>query len=197
MNLYTGKKREELSIPVAGYLPRSRVNGPGLRSVLWVQGCPFRCSDCFNPAFLNFGEAKFHTVASVSEWIVSEKATEGVTFSGGEPFAHAEGLSALARAVQRAGKSVVVFTGYTKGELFTMNNRFQKELLEASDLLIAGRYRKNYPGNCDLLSSTNQEFIHMSSRYIEHEFEIGRKKVEYLIRKDGEISVTGFPLEAQ
>ncbi len=104
------------TVQIAAYLPRSRVNGPGVRAVLWVQGCPMRCVGCFNPDFQPFEGGEARAVAEVVDWIVKDDATEGVTFSGGEPFAQAAALTEVARGVQQARKSVVVFTGYECGD---------------------------------------------------------------------------------
>lgn len=66
-------------LQVAAYLPRSRANGPGLRSVLWVQGCPFHCPGCFNPDFLPFAAGR---VVSAAELARVVRETEG--FVGAE-----------------------------------------------------------------------------------------------------------------
>jgi anaerobic ribonucleoside-triphosphate reductase activating protein len=197
MDLHTRKKRETLYIPVAEYLRRSRVNGPGLRSVLWVQGCPFRCPSCFNTKFQEFRTTNLHPVDEVAEWVLSDSETEGVTFSGGEPFAHAEELSSLSKKIQQAGKSIVIFTGYTKLDLRHTKDPFNKKLLEHSDLLITGPYKKDTQERHPLLSSANQELIFQSSRYKEYGFGDGVKRVEYVIKRDGKVSVTGFPFEVR
>ena len=185
--------KRDLSISVAHFLPRSVVNGPGVRSVLWVQGCPFRCPGCFNTAFQEFRETNLYSVDTIAEWIVSDKETEGVTFSGGEPCAHAEGLAVLAEMIQRAGKSVVLFTGYTKQALLNSGHPFQKKLMQNTDLIIAGPYKQDMPGKHLLLSSANQELVYTSPRYRGYEFGRPGRRVEYVIKKDGEVSVTGLP----
>jgi anaerobic ribonucleoside-triphosphate reductase activating protein len=57
-------------LQLAAYLPRSRANGPGLRSVVWVQGCLFRCPGCFNPDFLPFAGGWVVPAAEVAEWLL-------------------------------------------------------------------------------------------------------------------------------
>ncbi|MDP2701652.1 MAG: 4Fe-4S single cluster domain-containing protein, partial [Candidatus Rokubacteria bacterium] len=107
---------------IAAYLPRSRANGPELRSVLWVQGCPFRCAGCFNPDFLLFAGGREVATRDVADWMLAESETEGVSFSGGEPFAQAGALAEVAESVRAAGKGVLVFSGYDAIELRSSRN---------------------------------------------------------------------------
>ena len=175
---------------IAAYLPRSRANGPELRSVLWVQGCPFRCAGCFNPGFLPFAGGREVAPRDVADWMLTESETEGVTFSGGEPFAQAEALAEVAERVRAAGKGVLVFTGYDAIELRS-SRRFRR-LLQAADLLVAGRYRSEMPGRHPLLASANQELVLLTERYRGADFG-GRRRTEFRIAASGAITVSGFP----
>jgi len=105
------------TLRIAAFLRRSRANGPGVRSVLWVQGCPFRCAGCFNPNFLPFAGGREAAPAAVAAWMLAETDTEGVSFSGGEPFAQAGALAELAERARGAGKGVLIFTGYEAAAL--------------------------------------------------------------------------------
>ncbi|MCO6456401.1 MAG: radical SAM protein [Pirellulaceae bacterium] len=184
---------EEHRVPVAAFLPRSLVNGPGVRSVLWVQGCPLRCPGCFNPEFLEFSGGRPAPVEEVVGWILAERQTEGVTFSGGEPFAHAAVLARVAEAVRQAGKSVVVFTGFPRDLLFARNDDATRRLLDSADLLIAGPYQRERPAAHPWLSSTNQQLVFLTYRYSDSVPAATRKRVEYHIQASGTVAVTGFP----
>lgn len=177
---------------IAAYLPRSRANGPGLRSVLWVQGCPFRCAGCFNPDFLPFAGGREVATREVADWMLAESETEGVTFSGGEPFAQAGALAEVAERVRAAGKGVLVFTGYDAIELRSSRNPGFRRLLQAADLLVAGRYRSEMPGRHPLLASANQELVLLTERYRGADFG-GRRRTEFRIAASGAITVSGFP----
>src|ERR1039458_3611579 len=63
----------------------SRVNGPGLRAVVWLQGCSLGCKGCWNPQTHTFAERDNETAEGLAIWILAQKDIEGVTFSGGEP----------------------------------------------------------------------------------------------------------------
>lgn len=181
------------NVPVAAFLPRSRVNGPGVRSVLWVQGCPLRCPGCFNPDFLAFTGGQPTPVETVVAWIVDRDDTEGVTFSGGEPFAHAAVLAAVAEQVRQTGKSVVIFTGYTQQNLLRSAEPATRRLLRAADLLMAGPYQRERPSRHPWLSSENQELVFLTDRYRPEDLAARRKRVEFRIAPDGNLTVTGFP----
>jgi len=94
----------ELLISIAAILPRSLVNGPGVRSVLWVRGCTRRCAGCCNPEFQEFGNSDLRSPAEVAGLLLATPDIEGVTFSGGEPFAQAEALVRVAELAQSAGR---------------------------------------------------------------------------------------------
>ena len=92
---------------LASWLPRSRANGPGTRMVLWVQGCPFRCSSCQNSDYLQFKLNQVVTVDRVWEVFAQQPDLAGMSFSGGEPFAQAVALGELAMRVQGMGLSLI------------------------------------------------------------------------------------------
>jgi len=62
-----------------------------------------------------------------------------VTFSGGEPFAQAEGYAKLAKLLKEAGYEVASYSGYTFEQLLS-GTKAQKELLETLDVLIDGPF---------------------------------------------------------
>lgn len=176
---------------VAAYLPRSRANGPGLRAVLWVQGCPQRCPGCFNPTFLERSGGRPVTVGEVSGWVLSDAETEGISLSGGEPFAQAEAVACLAERLQAAGKGVLVFTGFTARRLRASVEPGDRRLLGAADLLVAGPFRREAPTRHPLLSSANQELVYLTDRY--RGVDLTARRSEFRIGAGGSVTVTGFP----
>src|SRR3974377_261937 len=71
-------------------------NGPGLRAVVWFQGCSLQCPNCFNPGTHPF-EGSHIPPSEVAEAVfqAATEAVEGITFSGGEPMQQAADLLAL------------------------------------------------------------------------------------------------------
>jgi anaerobic ribonucleoside-triphosphate reductase activating protein len=179
------------SLAVAAILPRSLVNGPGIRAVLWLQGCPRRCPGCCNPDFQDpVGGARMPP-DEVTERLLAVPEVEGVTFSGGEPLAQAEALALVAEAVQRAGKGVLIFTGYSHDELLAGGKQQWDRLLSATDMLIAGPYEKHLPSSHPYLASANQKIVHLTGRYA-HWRPAPRKRAEYRIAPGGGIVITGL-----
>ncbi|CAK0744481.1 Anaerobic ribonucleoside-triphosphate reductase-activating protein [Gammaproteobacteria bacterium] len=177
-------------LQLAAYLPCSRVNGPGLRSVVWVQGCPFRCPGCFNPDFLPFTGGWSASVAEVVAQLLAEKDSAGVSFSGGEPFAQARPLAEVAEQIRAAGKSILIFTGFQAATLDKSTNPGIRRLLAAADLLVAGPYQRKHPYQHPLLVSANQELIFLTERYRSVDF--APRRMEFRIDATGAVTATGL-----
>ena len=69
----------------------------------------------------------------------SNPLCRGVTFSGGEPFAQAEGYAKLAKLLKAAGYEVASYSGYTFEQLLR-GTPAQRELLDTIDVLIDGPF---------------------------------------------------------
>src|SRR5262245_29198295 len=101
------------------FLPASRANGPGVRAVLWVQGCSLGCPGCFNPlTHPTTGGELVPTDELVRRLTALGDTIEGITVSGGEPLQQRPALLALLRRLrQQTRLSVVLFTGFTWEEV--------------------------------------------------------------------------------
>jgi len=179
-----------MRINIVHTLPRSRVNGPGERFVVWVQGCHLACPGCWNPDTWSFAPRTMRAVEDLIEEIVGTDGIDGVTFTGGEPFAQAKQLAHVARAARDHGLGVVVFTGHELDELTTGPAR---ELLALVDLLVAGRFvRSRRSLTSPLRGSTNQTLHYLTERYRPAQVE-NLPPAEIHLRSDGTLELTGFP----
>lgn len=124
---------------LSGIVSDSIVDGPGIRCTVFCQGCPHHCEGCHNPETWEFGCGTPMAVERIFEIIRSNPLCRGVTFSGGEPFAQAEGYAKLGRLLKQAGYEVASYSGYTFEQLLN-GTPAQKELLETIDILIDGPY---------------------------------------------------------
>lgn len=114
------------------------VDGPGIRFVVFLQGCPMRCKYCHNPDSWNFGEG-FGKVLSASEIIsrydsVKEFCKGGITVTGGEPLLQIDFVTELFKLAQNKKIHTALDTS---GITFNRNNteKFDK-LLEFTDLVM-------------------------------------------------------------
>lgn len=179
-----------MRLNIARTLSRSSANGPGERFVVWVQGCPLACAGCWNPDTWSFTKRDLRLVDDLCAEILATKGIEGVTFSGGEPFMQARTLATLGKAVQAAGLSVFVFTGYSLDELTQDAHR---ELLQVTDILVDGRYVEAFSaGGLPWRGSSNQRVHFLTDRYNRNAME-DAPEAEVLIDPDGAMTLTGFP----
>ena len=129
----------EPTLNMAGFAADSIVDGPGLRCVVFAQGCPHHCPGCHNPETQPFAGGRQVAAAELFARIRANPLCRAVTFSGDEPFAQPEALSALAALLKSAGYELAAYTGYTFEELLAGTDG-QKKLLSQLDTLIDGRY---------------------------------------------------------
>ena len=124
---------------LSGIVGDSIVDGPGIRTCIFSQGCPHHCEGCHNPETWDFGCGTDMDEETLVEIVRSNPLCRGVTFSGGEPFAQAAGFARLAQLLKKAGYEVASYSGYTFEELL-VGSEDQKKLLEAIDILIDGPF---------------------------------------------------------
>ncbi|MCB9552401.1 MAG: radical SAM protein [Myxococcales bacterium] len=184
------------SLRLAGFAARSRVNGPGRRIVLWVQGCDLACPGCFNPhthAAEGPGEPVDAVVARV---LAAQAGHDGVTFSGGEPFQQAEALAAVARGI-RAGwpaARLLAFTGYRLAELRgPAAPPGAAALLAALDWLVDGRYEARQPSTRRWRGSANQRLWVVGRPLPPDVFAAPAPDAELHVAEGGQVLLSGFP----
>jgi len=127
---------------IAGIVHDSIVDGPGLRYVVFTQGCQFRCEGCHNPDTWNSDGGTEMAVESIINDMLSNPLTDGLTLSGGEPFEQAADCVNLAAAAHENGLNVWIFTGKTFEELCedSIVDGTVAELLMRTDVLVDGKF---------------------------------------------------------
>lgn len=175
---------------LAHTLPRSAVNGPGERFVLWVQGCPLACEGCWNPETWPFARRDLRDVDALAAEILATEGIEGVTFSGGEPFAQAAALAALATRLRAAGLSIFVFTGYEREEL---THAAHRALLGVTDVLVTGRYRAEAREEGLVWRGSRNQQVHFLTERYDASALADAPVSEVYLDADGTVRMTGFP----
>lgn len=126
-------------LDLSGIVSDSIVDGPGIRTTFFCQGCPHHCEGCHNPETWDFGCGTTVPVEDLVDVVKSNPLCRGVTFSGGEPFAQPKGFAKLAKLLKAEGYEVASYSGYTFEELLDGSGD-QKELLASIDILIDGPF---------------------------------------------------------
>lgn len=182
--------REDM-LRVHSFLPYSRANGPGLRAVVWVQGCTLACPGCFNPGTHPADGGEPVSVDEVYDRIAGLGDTiEGITVSGGEPLQQAPELIQLLRRLRNETPlSMLVFTGYTCEEAQAMPGA--DGLLGCIDVLIAGRYDQSQRLASGLRGSAHQTIHCLTNRYTQDEI-LSTPIAEVIITPHGEVVSSGM-----
>ena len=179
------------SIRIHHFEPISRVNGPGARAVVWVQGCTLACPGCYNPNTHARNAGKVVPVATIINQVRSIQASiQGITISGGEPLQQLSPLMSLLSALRTETQlSSLVFTGFSWQEI--QNFPQAGQLLSLMDVLIAGRYQQDQRQASGLLGSRNKTVHFLSDRYTMRDL-LAVPEAEVLIQPDGSLSITGI-----
>lgn len=131
-----------MNLKISGIIPESVVDGPGLRFVVFVQGCPHACPGCHNPHTHDFNAGKTADINTLYDKIKKNPLIKGVTLSGGEPFCQTEGLYKLCEKLKADGYHLLSYTGFTFDELIRQSETdiYTAKLLGILDVLIDGRF---------------------------------------------------------
>ena len=173
-----------------GYEPASRANGPGLRAVVWVQGCTIGCAGCFNPGTHDSaGGAPRDTAELAAELVRQRDRIEGISISGGEPFQQPEALLDLLARLDGLGLSRLAFSGYWLREI--EGQPLGLALLSHIDVLIAGRYAQTRHSGRGLIGSANQTIHLLTSRHSHCDF-ASIPPAEIILKPDGSLTFSGI-----
>ena len=83
--------------------PDSIVDGEGIRTVIWTQGCPHNCKGCHNPGTHDFNGGFLVDVDEVIEELKNLEGQDGITLSGGDPMCQSEACLKICKAAKELG----------------------------------------------------------------------------------------------
>jgi anaerobic ribonucleoside-triphosphate reductase activating protein len=140
MPVFSGNNREKIRI--AGIVKESVVDGPGLRAVVFFQGCPHRCPGCHNPETWDPNGGYEATPAEIWADLGYEQnpLLSGITLTGGEPLLQPAAALALALMTRARSGNVMLYTGYTWEEVMTFPSETVRELLHHLELMVDGPF---------------------------------------------------------
>ncbi len=128
-----------MNIRIAGITNDSIVDGPGLRLTVFTQGCPHHCPGCHNPQSHDFQGGEVRSTESIIDIARDNFLLDGVTLSGGEPFAQAEACAEIAKEAHELGLNVWCYSGYTFERLLHGEPAWLN-LLQNIDVLVDGPF---------------------------------------------------------
>lgn len=144
-------------LKVHSYESMGTFDGPGLRFVVFLQGCNFRCLYCANPDTIEAIGGKITSPDYIYEQALSMKPffgkRGGVTFSGGEPTFQARALVPLVRRLKEAGIHVCLDSN---GGLW---NESVEELLGLVDLVLLDVKQCNPERHQRLTARSNEQTL--------------------------------------
>jgi len=176
-----------MNLRYRGILYGSQANGPGSRTVLFTQGCWFRCPGCQNSELWPLTGGTLALPETVGSLLL-EQSCDGWTITGGEPLIQVEPLLTILEILRSEDRGVILFTGYTKEELGA-----SLELAKAvslCDAVVAGRFQQREACHVGLRGSSNQEILCITDRY---EPEVLESFPHFIEIHANPPVITGFP----
>lgn len=155
-------------LSVAKIVASTSVDGPGLRTSLYLQGCNVRCKGCHNKALWDINEGELLEVNEVYEKLI--ETDENISILGGEPLMQYETLVKLCRKIKaNTDREIWLWSGFTLG---TIQIHFP-EILDVIDVLVDGPFMEDLADpNLRFRGSSNQNIIPISpiaiSKYSEY-----------------------------
>lgn len=152
------------TIRLYGLVTDSIVDGPGFRTAIFVQGCPYHCPGCHNPDSQPFEGGTEWALDDVEKKFANNPLLDGITLSGGEPAEQAATCAELARRAHRHGLNVWLYSGST---LEKLSERAEEDadlraLLDEADVLVDGPFILAQRSlELDFRGSRNQRLIDM------------------------------------
>lgn len=138
--------------------PDSILDGSGIRTVIWFQGCLHNCKGCQNPETHDMNGGMVVDIDEIKMQLKNLKYQSGITLSGGDPFFQPEAALEIAKFAKSIGLNVWAYTGFTYEALLSDKSRL--DLLKYVDVLVDGKFMIDKKSlNCKFRGSTNQRLI--------------------------------------
>lgn len=138
--------------------PDSILDGSGIRTVIWFQGCLHNCKGCQNPETHDMNGGMVVDIDEIKMKLKNLKYQSGITLSGGDPFFQPEAALEIAKFAKSVGLNVWAYTGFTYEALLSDKSRL--DLLKYVDVLVDGKFMIDKKSlNCKFRGSTNQRLI--------------------------------------
>ncbi len=163
----------------------SIVDGEGIRTVVWTQGCKHDCYNCHNKQTHNFEGGVLYDVDELKDKISNLDLQDGITFSGGDPFFQPQALLELAKHSKSCGLNVWAYTGFTFEKM--LENEMFCEILQFVDVLVDGKFEEaNKSYDSAFRGSSNQRLIDVQRSFANNKICLHDNESKFLTFDYGE-----------
>lgn len=134
------------------------VDGPGLRTSIYLAGCSHKCKGCHNPQSWNEENGKRMTFDEIMDIVKEEDFN--VTLTGGDPLFNPIQLKTLIKALKNNRRNVWVYTGFTWEEILLSDLLFDS--IKDCDVLVDGKFIEDLKDpDLPFRGSSNQRIINI------------------------------------
>ena len=138
-------------IEIAGWKQVSCDDGPGIRSVLFLQGCSMNCPGCHNQQLHKEGEGRKFEVSEIKDLIINKCHNKKLTISGGEPLEQWNCLKNLVKILKENKFNICIYTGWDKEQI-------PEDVFLLADYIKCGSFmHEKVSHNIHFVGSTNQK----------------------------------------
>lgn len=157
--------------------PDSIVDGEGIRTVIWTQGCPHNCLGCHNPGTHDFKGGFSIDIENIKKEIERLTGQNGLTFSGGDPMYQPEPCKEIAVFAKKLGLSIWCYTGDKFEEI--LKNPKKRDFLSNIDVLVDGKFEIDKRSlDLKFKGSSNQRIIDVPKSLKENKVVLVEKYID-------------------
>lgn len=127
-----------MTLRVLDIIEETMVDGVGLRTSIYVQGCKHNCPFCHNPQSHDFNGGKEYEVDDLVDIVLADEFAD-LTLTGGDPMFQVDAALELCKKVkERSNKSIWLYSGFTMEQI--VQTRYLARILPYVDVIVDGRY---------------------------------------------------------
>lgn len=133
-------------------------DGPGIRMVIFFQGCSRGCADCHNPETWSEKQGEIWEIDELLKYIEENAKTKRVTLSGGEPLEQINAVKIIVKKLKELDYDITLYTGYELEDV-------PQDILCDLKYIKTGRYIKELRTTITpYFGSENQKFIEVENQ---------------------------------
>ena len=149
-----------MNLRVVDIIDGTIVDGPGLRTSIYLAGCRHACEGCHNPQSWDFRSGREMSMEDIVDHVLDNGFN--VTLSGGDPLYQIDAVIELCDAIHSINKNVWCYTGFTIEEI--QADHSLRRILDHADVLVEGRFIQSLRDpSLRFRGSSNQRIISLNN----------------------------------